>query len=49
MSLSGADHDMQILNEVKKKASRSKKLMGQVQNMKSKVYSLENDIRRVTN
>ena len=48
MALSG-DHDMQILNEVKKTASRSKKLIGQVQNIKSKVYSLENDIRHVNN
>lgn len=44
MTVSG-DNDMEILSEVKKSASRSKKLMGELQNIKFKVYSLENDAR----
>lgn len=44
MTLSG-DQDMQILTHVKKTASRSKKLIGDLQNLKAKIYSLENDVR----
>jgi len=46
MTLSG-DQDLQILTQVKKTASRSKKLMGDLQHLKGKIYSLENDVRHV--
>ena len=48
LSLSG-DQDMQILSQVKKTASNSKKLVGDLQNLKAKLYSLENDARHVHN
>ena len=46
MTLSGGQ-DMQILSHVKNTASRSRKLMDELQNIKSKVYSLENSARHV--
>lgn len=46
MTLSG-DQDMQILSQVRKTATRSKQLMGDLQNLKAKIYSLENDVRHV--
>ena len=48
LSLTG-DQDMQILTQVKKTASNSKKLVGDLQNLKAKLYSLENDARHVHN
>lgn len=46
LTLSG-DQDMQILNYVKKTSENSKKLMGDLQNLKAKIYSLENDARHI--
>lgn len=48
LSLSG-DQDIQILSQVKKTATRSKRLLGDLQNLKAKMYSLENDVRHVHN
>ena len=48
LSLSG-DQDLQILSQVKKTASNSKKLVGELQTLKAKLYSLENDARHVHN
>ena len=48
LSLSG-DQESQILSQVKKTASNSKKLVGDLQNLKAKLYSLENDARHVHN
>ena len=48
LSLSG-DQELQILSQVKKTASNSKKLVGDLQNLKAKLYSLENDARHVHN
>ena len=41
------DLDMQILRNVRRTAGRSKKLMGDLKNIKSKVYGLENDLRHL--
>ncbi len=38
---------MQILSYVKKTSHNSKKLIGDLQNLKAKIYSLENDVRYV--
>ena len=46
LSLSG-DQDMQILRQVKKTASNSKRLVGDLQTLKAKLYSLEYDTRHV--
>ena len=46
ITLSG-DQDMQILTHVRQTAKNSKKLVGDLQNLKAKVYSLENDARHV--
>ena len=46
MTLSG-DQDMQILGQVKKTAARSKKLIGDLQGLKGRIYSLESDVRHV--
>lgn len=43
------DQDVQILSQVKKSAVKSKKLMDNLQNMKSKMYSLEEDMRNICN
>lgn len=48
ISLTG-DQDMQILTQVKKTALNSKKLIGDLQNLKAAVYSLEHDARHVHN
>ena len=39
--------DLQILNYVKSTSKNAKKLMGDLQSLKAKVYSLENDVRHV--
>ena len=41
------DQDIQILSQVKKTAAKSKKLMDNLQNMKSKMYSMEKDMRNI--
>lgn len=46
LTLSG-DQDMQILKYVKKTSENSKRLMGDLQNLKAKIYSLENDARHI--
>ena len=38
---------MQMLEYVKKTSENSKKLMGNLQTLKAKIYSLENDVRHV--
>ena len=48
LSLSG-DQELQILSQVKRTALNSKKLVGDLQNLKAKLYSLENDARHVHN
>ena len=40
---------MQILQQVKKTATNSKKLLDDLQHLKAKMYSLENDVRHVHN
>ncbi|KAK7101927.1 coiled-coil domain-containing protein 77-like [Littorina saxatilis] len=41
------DLDMQILRNVRSTAGRSKKIMGELKNLKSKVYGLENDLKHL--
>jgi coiled-coil domain-containing protein 77 len=41
------DLDMQILRNVRSTAGRSKKIMGELKNLKTKVYGLENDLRHL--
>ncbi|KAK6995130.1 coiled-coil domain-containing protein 77 [Biomphalaria glabrata] len=41
------DLDMQVLTNVRKTAGRSKKLVGELKNLKSKLYGLENDLRHL--
>ena len=48
LSLTG-DQDMQILTQVKRTASNSKKLVGDLQSLKAALYSLERDARNVHN
>ena len=48
LSLTG-DQDMQILTQVKRTAANSKKLVGDLQNLKAAIYSLERDTRNVHN
>ena len=48
LSLTG-DQDMQILTHVKRTAANSKKLVGDLQNLKAALYSLERDTRNVHN
>ncbi|XP_058942832.1 coiled-coil domain-containing protein 77 [Pocillopora verrucosa] len=43
----GDDYDEQVLKNVRKTAGRSKKLVGELHNLKAKIYSLENDIRHM--
>ena len=38
---------MEILSQVKKTATRSQKLLEDLQHLKSKLYSLEHDVRHV--
>ena len=46
MGLSG-DQDEEVLRAVRRTASNSKKLVGDLQTLKARVYSLENDTRHV--
>ena len=41
------DLDMQILRNVRRTAGRSKHMMGELKNLKAKVYGLENDLRHL--
>ena len=41
------DLDMQILRNVRSTAGRSKKIMGELKNLKTKVYGLENDLKHL--
>ncbi|XP_041348679.1 coiled-coil domain-containing protein 77-like [Gigantopelta aegis] len=41
------DLDMQILRNVRRTAGRSKQMMGELKNLKVKVYGLENDLRHL--
>lgn len=41
------DLDMQILRNVRRTAGRSKKIMGELKNLKTKVYGLENDLKHL--
>lgn len=41
----GPDQDLAILHEVRRGNKRTKKIQGQLKNLKSKIYGLENDLR----
>ena len=41
------DLDLQILKNVKATAGRSKKLMGELKSLKSKMYGIENDLKHL--
>ncbi|BFZ10487.1 hypothetical protein BsWGS_13526 [Bradybaena similaris] len=41
------DLDMQVLANVRRTAGRSKKLVGELKHLKTKIYSLENDLRHL--
>nr|XP_020644658.1 coiled-coil domain-containing protein 77 isoform X1 [Pogona vitticeps] len=41
----GPDQDLAILHEVRQGNKRTKKIQGELKNLKSKIYSLENDLR----
>ena len=41
------DIDMQVLKNVRRTAGRSKKLVGELKNLKSKIYGLESDLRHL--
>ena len=41
------DLDLQILKNVRATAGRSKKLMGELKNLKSKMYGIENDLKHL--
>jgi coiled-coil domain-containing protein 77 len=41
------DIDMQILRNVHATAGRSKKLVGELKNLKSKMYGLEKDLKHL--
>lgn len=43
----GDDYDEEVLRNVRKTAGRSKKLVGELHNLKAKIYSLENDVRHM--
>ena len=46
VGLSG-DQDEEVLRAVRRTASNSKKLVGDLQTLKARIYSLENDTRHV--
>lgn len=41
------DLDLQILKNVRATAGRSKKMMGELKNLKSKMYGIENDLKHL--
>ncbi|XP_012946960.1 coiled-coil domain-containing protein 77 [Aplysia californica] len=41
------DLDMQVLKNVRRTAGRSKKLVGELKNLKSKIYGLESDLKHL--
>lgn len=41
------DIDMQILRNIKRTAGRSKDMVGELKNLKAKVYGLENDLKHL--
>jgi len=41
------DLDMQVLKNVRRTAGRSKKMVGELKNLKSKIYGLENDLKHL--
>ncbi len=43
----GGDQDSEILSYVKSTSKNAKKLIGDLQNLKAKVYSLENNVRHI--
>lgn len=43
----GDGYDEEVLRNVHKTAGRSKKLVGELHNLKAKIYSLENDVRHM--
>jgi coiled-coil domain-containing protein 77 len=47
--ISGASNDLDIMAYVKKTAATSNKIMGNLQNMKGKLYTIEKDFRNVHN
>ena len=42
-----ADLDMQILRNIHATSGRSKKMVGELKNLKSKIYSIENDLKHL--
>ncbi|XP_071960534.1 coiled-coil domain-containing protein 77-like [Antedon mediterranea] len=43
----GEDGDLRMLHDIHKTAKRSKKIQGELHNLKAKVYGLEDDLRRI--
>ena len=43
----GDDFDKQVLKGIRGTASRSKKLVGDLHNLKAKIYAIENDMRHL--
>lgn len=41
------DLDLQILKNVRATAGRSKRMMGELKNLKSKMYGIENDLKHL--
>ena len=41
------DIDMQILRNVHATSGRSKKMMGELKNLKAKMYGIENDLKHL--
>ena len=41
------DIDMQILRNIRRTAGRSKEMVGELKNLKAKVYGIENDLRHL--
>ena len=42
----GEDFDFQILQQTKKTSQRSKKIVDELRGLKSKIYSIESDMKR---
>ena len=45
ISLGGPVTDLEVLRDLHKQTSKSSKMQGQIKNLKSQIYSLENDFR----
>lgn len=47
MGLTGNSDEIDVLQHVKQTAVRSKEMQGELNHLKSKIYSLENDVRHL--